>query len=440
MNKKFILSGLLTISALTVVGVMVTTQAPQSSRLLANTPGGEWHHYSAQDPSLDIRGKAFDKGTKEYWVECGGGYQFTEPASGTVIDKAGAPDTSEFVKDDDRWSYYCDIHGHSYDELGVCEYCNVLKDAEQIGDKAIKNAVAIEDAGTSGFESVYSITGLSNGAAGTTIDLTLYSKVYFSIYHDISYIIAFGGNNGNNPVFWQADWYNVMITRTNSGWEAHYKRAYEKTWNADHSLVDETGNQFASVLKFYNWDALLPSANVKCTEVYGVLTPHSHTEDEKGICTVCKELVGATKIADSPFGTILEPENNPGVPAGFETSVRAVAHHNTSDCMRSVDLSNKSKVYFAIYSPDYSVQYCDGGGKSFSANEWAYLYLDHTGGSGSNHWTVYGRKASENDFTLLKDFTTGGSTNLKWLFTIICWGNSGSDFNVYSTEMYALPF
>jgi len=100
MNKKFMLSGLFAASILAVVGVVAFAQTPTSAALFADTPSGEWHHYKKQDPT------STKKGIREYWVECGGGYQFAAPATGTIIDEEGAPDTSEFKVDDDRYFSY----------------------------------------------------------------------------------------------------------------------------------------------------------------------------------------------------------------------------------------------------------------------------------------------------------------------------------------------
>lgn len=126
MNKKFTLSSLLAVTTLAVVGVMAATQAPESAKLFANTPSsGEWHHYKQQAPTSS------SKGTREYWVECGGGYQFTEPTTGEIVEEAGAPDTSEFAENDDRYiSYQYDENHLSLSEYayGAGMYCTNVSD------------------------------------------------------------------------------------------------------------------------------------------------------------------------------------------------------------------------------------------------------------------------------------------------------------------------
>ncbi len=443
MNKKFTLTSLLAVTTLAVVGVMAVTQAPQSAKLFANNPGGEWHHYLESDPQLDSHGKSTKRGTKEYWVECGGGYQFTEPSTGTIIEEAGAPNTKEFAANDSRWSdsddNYCDVHGHSFDSHGVCEHCNALNGGSVIAPRAIANASASAEAAPLGFTSVSTVNGVThNTGIGYNVDVTAYSVLYFSLYHSASYAYVFGGDG---PRMWQSDWYNILLIKGQDGWEAIAKKATETAWDDTRTKVDgATDQNFSSILRMANFESELSSANIKCTEVYGILPPHSHSLDEFGICTICKEFVGATKLADSALSEKLDPENNPAAPAGFETSVRSVATHNSGDRIASIDCSNKSKLYFALYSPDFNIQICDGGGKSFEKGEWIYVFCDHTGGSGSNLWTVYGRKASESSFSLLKEFTKGGSTNLKYFFTIVNWSQSKGDFSMFSTEVYSMSF
>ncbi|MBQ7995771.1 MAG: hypothetical protein IJ247_06150 [Bacilli bacterium] len=81
------------------VAAFAASSTPFLGRLLnADGNGGVWHHYSAQNST------PVEFGTKEYWVQCGGGYQFTAPEGVTIIDKEGAPDTSGFVENDDRWN------------------------------------------------------------------------------------------------------------------------------------------------------------------------------------------------------------------------------------------------------------------------------------------------------------------------------------------------
>ena len=57
-----------------------------------------WVHYTKRNQSYA------DFGIKEYWVECGGGYQFTAPQSTSIVEGGNNPNTSGFLENDDRWN------------------------------------------------------------------------------------------------------------------------------------------------------------------------------------------------------------------------------------------------------------------------------------------------------------------------------------------------
>lgn len=168
--------------------------------------------------------------------------------------------------------YAIDNHEHDADEYGMCKFCGILIDSVVACDRAIKNAtLSTTDTAPAGFESVYTITGLSNGNNGSSFAVASYKTLYFSIYHDISYVYLFGGNGDNNTTVWQSEWFNILLIKTNSGWIAYSKRARETTWKTDRTKVDGANDEnFSSILRIYNWSGL-SSANVKCTEVLGVL-------------------------------------------------------------------------------------------------------------------------------------------------------------------------
>ncbi len=430
-NKKLLVSALLGISTL-AIGAVVGIAAGKKSgfRAYADPVEPEWHHYHAQNPSLNWQNKATNKGTKEYWVQCGGGYQYTVPDSDNKVYETGAPDTSEFAADDDRWVTYCDLNGHNYDAKGVCAYCNELQNATKVIDKALANSKMSDEAAPLGFTSVYTLNGMSNGPCGYSQDVSGCDVLYFSLYSTASTTIAFGGNNGVNPVLFANDWYNILLTKDENGWVANYKKAYEVNWNTDHTKVDEnTSTSFYQILRLYNWDGALSTATIKCTEVQ---TAHTHTPDSRGICTSCLELVGGQNIGTSIFSTVLEPNNNPAAPAGFTQSNRSIAHHNTDSCVSSISGVNAySKIYFAIYSP-YNFQLFSGNGKSFWTNRWCYFYMENV----SETWHAYGRLPDEADFTELT--IDSQSSNWKWLFKIVSWDSSGADFEVFATELIVL--
>jgi len=168
--------------------------------------------------------------------------------------------------------YASDAHEHAADDYGICKFCGILIDSEKACDAAVKDAQSIDEVAPRGFNSVSSISGLSNGNVGASFDVTKYKTLYFSLCHDISYIYLFGGNNSVNPTLWKDDWYNFLMIKESSGWIAYFKKSFESNWTTNKSKVDgATDQNFSSILRFYNWDGKLSSATVKCTEVYGIL-------------------------------------------------------------------------------------------------------------------------------------------------------------------------
>lgn len=67
--------------------------------VFAGETTGKWVHYAQKDAELGA------DGVREYWVRCGGGYQFTAP-TGATIDEASSYDTTEFTAEDPRWIKY----------------------------------------------------------------------------------------------------------------------------------------------------------------------------------------------------------------------------------------------------------------------------------------------------------------------------------------------
>ena len=100
-NKKLLVSALLGVSTL-AIGAVVGIAAGKKSgfRAYADPVQPEWHHYAKTNPT------ASQKGVREYWVQCGGSYQFSEPSDVDIIDKGTDYDVSGFVTNDDRYIPY----------------------------------------------------------------------------------------------------------------------------------------------------------------------------------------------------------------------------------------------------------------------------------------------------------------------------------------------
>lgn len=60
----------------------------------------EWTHFNYRAPTET------QKGIKEYWAKCGGGYSLTLPSTGTITDRGNDYDTSGFSVNDERWIGY----------------------------------------------------------------------------------------------------------------------------------------------------------------------------------------------------------------------------------------------------------------------------------------------------------------------------------------------
>lgn len=89
------------LSTVSVISVAVSTNSgSMMSRLSAlSNSNAKWVHYEQRNATAEL------DGVREYWVQCGGDYQFTAPTSGTIED-ASNWNTTEFAENDPRWIKY----------------------------------------------------------------------------------------------------------------------------------------------------------------------------------------------------------------------------------------------------------------------------------------------------------------------------------------------
>jgi len=117
MNKKLGLILGLAISSVCVIAIDGSTSDKGLFSRLSALSNGKWVHYAQRDATEQL------DGVREYWVQCGGGYQFTAP-SGT-IEEASYYDTSEFSENDPRWIKYMHDEAVFYDlstsSINSCE-------------------------------------------------------------------------------------------------------------------------------------------------------------------------------------------------------------------------------------------------------------------------------------------------------------------------------
>ena len=112
-NKKTLAIVSLGVTTLAVgIAIGIATGKELGFKAFANPTDAEWHHYSQRQPTSS------QKGIREYWVQCGGSYQFTAPDSENIVDKGTSYDLSEFAADDPRYISF----QYDEDHLSLSEY------------------------------------------------------------------------------------------------------------------------------------------------------------------------------------------------------------------------------------------------------------------------------------------------------------------------------
>ena len=107
MNKKSTYTCGSILLTLSLLAGAFTLAAGKGVLLSRATDNASWVHYTATEPTYT------EYGTKEYWVQCGGAYQFSAPISSNIQHKT-TPDTSEFTINDPRWNK--DLIPYSFDQ------------------------------------------------------------------------------------------------------------------------------------------------------------------------------------------------------------------------------------------------------------------------------------------------------------------------------------
>lgn len=244
------------------VSIAVMMQSRFSYAQTLGSDGTVWHHYNRKEPTQS------EKGIKEYWVQCGGGYQFTAP-SGTIIDKGSNYDTSEFAPDDDRWITFCDVHGHQLDSHNVCTVCLEHQSSTKIADYAVSGSVLDTKSAPKGFSYVSKISGKSNGNCGYDINISSYNFIYFAMYADGGYIRPFSGGedgDGTYRTVWSGRWFYLLVERINGEWNGFIKDGEDGFWYT-RTVDGKTDTNLKSLVRLYNWDGLA-GVTIYSTEVY----------------------------------------------------------------------------------------------------------------------------------------------------------------------------
>ena len=353
-NKKLLVSALLGVSTLAIGAVVGIASSKKSGfRAYANPVEPEWHHYSERMPGVQ-------PGIKEYWVQCGGNYQFTEPADADIVDM-NTWDTSGFAADDDRYTYQC---------------------VKKIADSAITNSVAdTAPYGVgAGFTSVQGKNYTSNWYDNAAnLDLTNYDYVTFGLAHTVGdYLCIFGGDGGqgdriedciaNNCSFTMSKdrWYYFTLERNAQGkWDAYVGIfAVAKRASASLKMADDqkNANNLNAILGLWNFTDPLPEGKLFSTEVYaGEKGRHNYVWDtskispvEVGTCAVCGD------IAERPAAALNYASNKYGA---------KLLNHTASDADVGGWTSSAFSGTFLNVESSTSLSYCYYNWNTF------YMYL-----------------------------------------------------------------
>ena len=129
MKKKLLLISLSSVAVCTIAAGTLLALNHNGNFLTRATDGAQWVHYARREATPS------ELGIREYWVQCGGSYQFEEPLGVTPEEGVGY-DTSEFETDplDDRYFPYmmdedhCDFtisnYGASMYSVDAADYKN----------------------------------------------------------------------------------------------------------------------------------------------------------------------------------------------------------------------------------------------------------------------------------------------------------------------------
>lgn len=422
-------------TAVTMCFAMVLqTRAPAAFSRVHSTNNQTWHHYNKKLPTLS------EKGIKEYWVECGGSYQFVAPVDGIIIDKGSNYDTSEFTEDDNRWLTYCDEYGHSFDSFNVCGFCGELNKSEMASETAINESNKVNNmTPVKGFKNVYSKTNISRGdKVGVSGNISSFSYIYFALMQNsLSDLYVYGGDS-NYADIQQGIWTYFLLKRdSNTNKLALYTRtSLETSWVSKKLDNDDQTTTNFNILRFYNWDSSVYS--VYCSEIYSVdisndPTPCSHEFDEHDICQICFKHRTAVLAAD--FAVSGSTISELASPAGFDNSYQVTGKSNGNVGI-NLDISGYDVIYFALYAGNKSLRPFSGGDDGDGSHRivwsgrWWYLLLEKTAGV----WNGFIRERGTTDwYTRTVDANT--ATNFSTLLSLYCWQGM-EDIVIYSTEVY----
>ncbi len=430
-NKKLLVSALLGVSTLAIGAVVGIAVGKKSGfRAYADPVQPEWHHYSRREATSS------QIGIREYWVQCGGSYQFAAPEDVDIVDKGSSYDLSEFAEFDNRYfAYSIDEHYHDF-AASLYGASMLQKDGENYNAADYR----INQKGDSYLH--YSLYGQDQAETFRIklprIDYRVYPHVHMDLTcpdwnqnnyfgpedDDLTYTTVYGGNKDQGKI--EFVYYDGTLKMD------FYDPEHGSLWFTKTYTDTDIINGLASPC-FYvtnRWDRYMNIDNI---------TLSKHVDDGNGYCSSCHHVIGGTTVSSHLFANVLEPNSNPAAPDGFKTSVRQTAKHNTNTYVESIGgLNAYSRLYFAVYSP-INLRFFSGGGSNlaFWSNCWNYIYMINQ--DGNQDWVAYGRRAGSSEFVQL--VIDNKSTNWKWMFSVCACEseNTSTEFELFTTELVGVP-
>lgn len=392
-----------------------------------------WHHYNKKLPTQS------ENGIKEYWIRCGGNYQFVAPTSGTIIDKGSNYDTSEFSVDDDRWLTYCDEYGHTLDSYEVCNFCGKLDESEKASDTAINGATKKNSTNPlKGFNNVYQRTVSRGAEVGVTGNISSFTYIYYALMQTSENELYVYGGDTNYASLTQNVWTYFLLVRNNNNALSLYTRtSLSESWTNKKLDEADTTHVTFSKLRFYNW--VNTSYTVYCSEIYTSekeIDTCSHTYDAHDVCTQCMKLKNSNKVADYAVSGSTSVEFTKA--SGFRYVSSVTGKSNGANGI-NLDISNYESLYFALYADTKSVRPFSGGDDGDGSHRivwsgrWWYLLVEKDNGV----WNAYIRESGTATwYTRTIDANT--TTNFSTLLSLYYWPSSELEgITIYNTEIYA---
>ena len=158
---------------------------------------------------------------------------------------------------------------HVYDEHDICTICLKHKSSAKAYNYTVSGSTKVSFTKPTGFNSVYSVTGKSNGACGVDLDISNYNYLYFALYAENSYVRTFSGGDdgdGSHRIVWSGRWWYLLVEKINGVWNGFIKESSTETWYT-RTVDNNTATNFSQLLLLYNWSGL-ESVTIYNTEIY----------------------------------------------------------------------------------------------------------------------------------------------------------------------------